>query len=353
VPSVDEGRVGREPFAGDLLRRSGVQGPLGPAVVSQMEPGQQMLELAVAGDQDPQHLALHPAVEALDHPVGFRGVGLGLAVLDAELPAHVLEPVGGEARAAVGQQVGDLEREGGDRLLEERHRAGLGLVVLDRQVHRARAAVDGDVEVALLDLAVGGLQLRQVLDVDMHEAEIVVLEGGEGPLLRRRLRQPVEAGRLEDAVDVATLEVRQEMRDDEGEVVEREAGGLAQLADHRALLLGRDPGQLVRPGGAVLAGIDPALAPLADGLGADAVAPGEHADALGRAGDLGADHGRGPGVGVDQRQVVGLPACSSARLPVAAFPRVPADGRRPADPRVTFRERGRNRSNRHACAAIA
>src|SRR4051795_223797 len=31
--------------------------------------------------------------------------------------------------------------------------------------------VDGDVEVALAALAIGGLQLRQVLDIDMNEAE--------------------------------------------------------------------------------------------------------------------------------------------------------------------------------------
>jgi transposase len=43
----------------------------------------------------------------------------------------------------------------------------------------------------------------------------------------------------------------------------------------------------------------PALAPLADGLGADAVAPGELAGGLGGAGDLGTDRRGGAGVGVD------------------------------------------------------
>jgi hypothetical protein len=40
----------------------------------------------------------------------------------------------------------------------------------------ARAAVGGDEEIALALLAVAGLQLRQVLDVDVDEAEGVVLE---------------------------------------------------------------------------------------------------------------------------------------------------------------------------------
>jgi hypothetical protein len=60
--------------------------------------------------------------------------------------------------------------------VQEGDGAGLGLVALDRQVHGAGPAVDGDEEVALAPLAVAGLQLRQVLDVDMDEAEVVVLE---------------------------------------------------------------------------------------------------------------------------------------------------------------------------------
>src|SRR3712207_6983303 len=55
--------------------------------------------------------------------------------------------------------------------------------------------------------------------------------------------------------------VGQEVRDHEGEVVEREAGGAAQGADHGALLRAGLPGQLVRPGGPVEAALGPALAP--------------------------------------------------------------------------------------------
>jgi hypothetical protein len=89
------------------------------------------------------------------------------------------------------------------------------------------------------------------------------------------------------------------MGDHEGQVVEGEVGGAAERADHRALLLRRLPGRAVRPGGVVQAIVRAALAPLADGLGADAEAPGQHAAGFVRAGDLGADDRGGAGIGVD------------------------------------------------------
>src|SRR3954462_3097125 len=113
----------------------------------------------MAGDGDAEPLALGPAVEALDHAVRARRVGPGLAVLDPELPAGLLEALGGEAAAPSGQDVGDAEGEGRERLLEEAPGAGLGLVVPDRQVDRARAPVDGHEQVPLAQLAVGGAQL--------------------------------------------------------------------------------------------------------------------------------------------------------------------------------------------------
>jgi hypothetical protein len=39
-----------------------------------------------------------------------------------------------------------------------------------------RAAVDGDIEIAFAALAVGAAQLRQVLEFDVNEAEVVVSE---------------------------------------------------------------------------------------------------------------------------------------------------------------------------------
>ncbi len=71
----------------------------------------------------------------------------------------------------------DLEGKRTDRLFQESDRACGQLVVFDRQMHPARAAVNGDIEKALAALAVGGLQLGQVLDIHVHEAEVIVLEG--------------------------------------------------------------------------------------------------------------------------------------------------------------------------------
>jgi hypothetical protein len=83
-------------------------------------------------------------------------------VLDAELAAALLEPPGGEAAAAIGQDAGDAEGEGGERLLQEGLGAGLGLVVPDREVDEPRPAVDGDEQVALARL---GRFLREVRQV--------------------------------------------------------------------------------------------------------------------------------------------------------------------------------------------
>ena len=145
-------------------------------------------------------------------------------------------------------------------------------------------------------LAVGGSQLGQVLDVDVDEAEIIVLEGAALPLALLRRRQTAEPLSLEDAVDRIAVEMRQEVRDDEGQIVERKAGGLAQGADDRPLLLRGFPGQRVRPAGMVLAVLHPTFAPFADGLGADAEALRQHAGGLSRAGDLLANSRGGAGL---------------------------------------------------------
>jgi hypothetical protein len=246
---------------------------------------------------DPEGLVVGVAV-LLAHGVGR--VGPGVAVLRAEFGAGPGEG-GGEAAAVVGQHVGEAEGEGGRGFAQESDGAPLGCVVLDGQVRGARAPVDGDKEVALAALAVRGLELRQVLDVDVHEAEVVVAEGALAPLRpvrggRRPAAQPLGA---QDAPDAVAVEAGQEVGDHEGQVVEGEVGGAAQRADHGALLLGGLPGQPVRPGRVVQAVLRAALAPLADGLGADAEAPGQDAGGFVGAGDLGADGRRGAGIGVD------------------------------------------------------
>jgi hypothetical protein len=86
------------------------------------------------------------------------------------------EAIGGEATAAVGQHMGDAEWKGGNGVVEKRRGAGLGLLVRDGEVNGARGAVDGDIKVTFTPLAIGGLKFGQVFDVDMDEAEIIVLE---------------------------------------------------------------------------------------------------------------------------------------------------------------------------------
>ncbi len=189
-----------------------------------------------------------------------------------------LERIGREARTAVGEHVGNPERKGAERVREEGYRRGRGLVVLDGEVHVAGGAVDGDVQVALASGAVAVVQLGQMLHVDVHEADFVVLEGAvrlAGPLGRR---QPVQALRLEDAIDGVPVQVRQEVADDEGQRVEGEAGAATERAHDGALLIAGAPGQLMGPGRAILTGIGAAFAPFADGLGGHAVALGQHPD---------------------------------------------------------------------------
>jgi hypothetical protein len=99
----------------------------------------------------------------------------------------------------VGENVRDFEVEGADRLFQEGDRAGGQLVIINRQVQPTRAAVDGHPQKALAALAIGGMQLGQVFDVYVHEAEIVVSECPALALLR--WRQAPQTLSIEDAVD--------------------------------------------------------------------------------------------------------------------------------------------------------
>ena len=166
-------------------------------------------------------------------------------------------------------------------------------------MHVAGGAVDGDVEIAFAEDAVAVAQLGQGLHIQVHKADLVLLEGAVRFAGAISGRQAVEAFGLEDAVDRIAVQMRQEVRDDKGEVIEGEAGGAPQGADDGPFLLARLPGQLVRSGRAVLTVLRSALAPLADGLGGNTVALGQDAGALVGTGDLGADRRRGAGVGVD------------------------------------------------------
>jgi hypothetical protein len=117
----------------------------------------------------------------------LRPSRLDQAVLDAVGQALLIEgmaPAGlaltcpreaiRERLAVVGQHRLDLEGRLLLHLLHKRPSILRGLAASDLQVDPACRTVDGNVQVALL-LLVG--HLRQVLDVDMHVARLIVLEG--------------------------------------------------------------------------------------------------------------------------------------------------------------------------------
>lgn len=87
-----------------------------------------------------------------------------------------------------------------------------------------------------------------MFDVDVDKAKVVVAESAlalGGPI-GDGLWPAIQAFGLENAPDAVAIEMRQEVADDEGEVVEREVGGASKGADDGALSL-RRPGQCPRP----------------------------------------------------------------------------------------------------------
>jgi hypothetical protein len=136
-----------------------------------------------------------------------------------------------------------VRRKGRCGLTQEGNGAFLGFIVLDGEVDRARAAIDGHKQVAFASLSICGLQLWQMLDVDVDEAKVVVAEGtlSLGRAFGEKLCPSVQTFGLEDAPDAVAVKVRQEMGDDKGEIVEREVGGTPQAADNSALFFSGFP----------------------------------------------------------------------------------------------------------------
>jgi hypothetical protein len=106
--------------------------------------------------------------------------------------------------------------KGPDRLLQEGGGRGGGLVVLHGQVHPARAAVDGHRQGALRRDAVAVAQLGQVLHVQVHKADLVLLEGAVPCAGAISGRQAVKAFGPEDAVNRVAVQVGQEGGDHRG-----------------------------------------------------------------------------------------------------------------------------------------
>src|SRR3954452_14040311 len=128
-------------------------------------------------DGDGEHFGDDAAIEALDPAIGLWRTRLDWAIRWPELGTELGKGLG-EAAAVVSQYMCYAEGQGSGRFAQEGDGAGVGVVVLDGKMDRARAAVDGDVERALAPLPIGGLQLGQGLDVDVHEGEVIVLEAG-------------------------------------------------------------------------------------------------------------------------------------------------------------------------------
>src|SRR3954469_8958537 len=106
----------------------------------------------------------------------------------------------------------------------------------------------------------------------------------------------IETLRLQNAPDTVTIQVREKMSNHKGEIVQSKVGNPAQRADHGAFFLARFPGQLMWPGGMILAILATALPPFTHGFGADTVASGQNTSTLLGAGDFGTDNWSGTGV---------------------------------------------------------
>src|SRR4051795_12167574 len=120
-------------------------------------------------------------------------------------------------------------------------------------MHRARAAVDSHIEIALASFTITGLQLRQMFDVDVNKTKIILFKGPLSlyRLGRNRSGSAGESLCLQNAPDAVAIQRRQKMGDHEGEVIQSKVGAAAQSADHRPFFLGRFPGWIMRPGGMV------------------------------------------------------------------------------------------------------
>lgn len=208
------------------------------------------------------------AVEALDQAVGLRVPGRTKPMLDAQRATpHVevmlaaggarlaLEAVG-EARAVVGEQLVDAHRGGLVQAVDEVDRAGGFHVRIDAHEHPARGPVDAHVQVAPSGL-VG--HLRQVLDVHVHEARLVVLEAlGRGRLGRLptggglQLAQVVHAVAAQAAVQRRARSLGiDELAGDHQQIVQRQQQQSAQLHHDGFLCRAERGAELVGPMAAV------------------------------------------------------------------------------------------------------
>ena len=257
-------------------------------------------------------------IESLHHTVGLRMARRAQAMLDAQaFAAHVkvMAPAGlfglaGEAiselRAVVGQHLGDDHRRGLVNALQEVHSTGLALIVVQADVHPARGPVDGHKQVATLGL-VG--HLRQVLDVDVDEAWLVVLEGlcRLGSQVVSRIELSTQGSQIAGIVPhQATIERRtrhlgvDEFTRDDEQIIQWQQEHAAQCNNDSLFASRQGRAKLV--GAVAQVGRRFTALPLANrGLG-DVVAPSKFGDGLLRSLDLGTNQRRCAGLRVDAGQ---------------------------------------------------
>src|SRR3712207_4837093 len=92
--SMGKLRLGGQAATHNLVRGSPVQHALASHVVGLVEAFEQRLQVTMAVDRDPEHLPLHPPIEALHEAVGLRRVGLRLSMVQLQLAASLLKTIG-------------------------------------------------------------------------------------------------------------------------------------------------------------------------------------------------------------------------------------------------------------------
>ncbi|OMP13621.1 F0F1 ATP synthase alpha subunit [Corchorus olitorius] len=161
----------------------------------------------------------------------------------------------GELRAVVGEDLADLDGRSQLQATQEIDAAFLCHVAVDVHEDPARSTVDGNEQVAARGLV---RHLRQILDVDVNEAWLIVLEGlfrrdcfALG--LRNHIFQTRHAFALEETGDAGTRYVGIDvLLGDEQQIVEGQVERLAQCQDDGFLGRAQSRVQRVRTVGAVL-----------------------------------------------------------------------------------------------------
>jgi hypothetical protein len=184
------------------------------------------------------------AVEAFDEAVGLRPIRSGQAVINLavgtdeierviagrpvlRLVLHIDGKAVGELGTVVGQDGVNAEREVGQESPEEGRRSLSIAPLMDFDIDIARGAIDGDEDIAFTPL-----QGRQMLQVDMNEADSRLFKGADAGLIRLlALADPMA---LEAAMDGAAgqpvVDATPYHLDD---IVQRQLQRCPQFADQR------------------------------------------------------------------------------------------------------------------------